>query len=258
MTDKCSPDSVQPDYGYASQGIRAILFDKDGTLIDFNATWLPVYQQAAELLCVKAGCEGQADRLMQAGGYIATDKSWVADSLLASGTNDQIFQYWIAELGVPQLENNPQVREEYDNVFQLKSAGYAPVIHNLDNFLERLQSSGIKLGVATMDDEDSAIQMLEKMNCRNRFDFVCGADSGFGFKPAPGMIQAFAKAVGVEPEAVMMVGDSPRDLRMGRNAGAGLTVGVLTGASSKEHLAPLADRVFDDISGILELVANQN
>ena len=29
------------------------------------------------------------------------------------------------------------------------------------------------------------------------FDFICGADSGFGAKPAPGMVRAFCRTLGV-------------------------------------------------------------
>ena len=50
-----------------------------------------------------------------------------------------------------------------------------------------------------------------------------------------------------------MVGDSPRDLKMGRNAGVGLTVGVLTGTTGSAALAENADHIYENISGMLQL-----
>jgi len=50
-----------------------------------------------------------------------------------------------------------------------------------------------------------------------------------------------------------MVGDSPRDLKMGRNAGVGLTIGVLTGTTGSAALADHADHIFQNISGLLQL-----
>jgi phosphoglycolate phosphatase len=45
-----------------------------------------------------------------------------------------------------------------------------------------------------------------------------------------------------------VVGDNMHDLEMGRGAGAGLLVGVLTGTSGEADLAPLADHVIADIT----------
>ena len=111
----------------------------------------------------------------------------------------------------------------------------------------------MKLGVATMDDEASAVKTLQAMGCLDRFDFVCGADSGFGVKPEPGMVEAFCRQCNLSPEHTAMVGDSPRDLKMGRNAGVGLTIGVLTGTTGSAALADNADHIFQNISGLLQL-----
>lgn len=257
MSSDTSPSANMAQAGRSvkdAREIKGVLFDKDGTLIDFNRTWLPVYQRAAEMLAIRAGKPGQGEKLMVAGGYVASDKSWVPDSLLASGSNEQIYRFWLDELDSSHLVNDSVLRQEYTEVFHLKHNGYASVLEDLDGFLANLQTRGLKLGVATMDDEASAVQTLEQMGCRQRFDFVCGADSGYGVKPDPGMIEAFARAAGLEPNLTMMVGDSPRDLRMGRSAGAGLTVGVLTGATRAEHLLPFADLIYDDISGILDFL----
>ena len=44
-----------------------------------------------------------------------------------------------------------------------------------------------------------------------------------------------------------MVGDTAADLRMGRAAGAGLVVAVLTGVGGRADLAPLADAVIASV-----------
>jgi phosphoglycolate phosphatase len=49
-----------------------------------------------------------------------------------------------------------------------------------------------------------------------------------------------------------MVGDNVAELHMGRAAGAGLVVGVLSGVSSAEILAPLADIVLPSVAGLVE------
>ncbi len=78
------------------------------------------------------------------------------------------------------------------------------------------------------------------------FDFIAGSDSGFGGKPAPGQLLAFAEALDLDPSRCAMVGDSPHDLDAGRAAGMAC-VAVLTGPGPADDLRPLADVVLPDI-----------
>ena len=51
----------------------------------------------------------------------------------------------------------------------------------------------------------------------------------------------------VAPGEVLVVGDTLHDLHMGRAAGAGVVVGVLSGTGTRELLAPHCDYVIDDV-----------
>ena len=103
----------------------------------------------------------------------------------------------------------------------------------------------------TNDSETNALAQLTRagLNPKKDFDFVAGYDSGFGAKPAPEPLLAFAKAVDLPASEVAMVGDSLHDLMAGRHAGM-KTIGVLTGPARKEDLSSLADVVLPDISHI--------
>jgi phosphoglycolate phosphatase len=65
------------------------------------------------------------------------------------------------------------------------------------------------------------------------------------------MVLAFCDAIGAHPQEIAVVGDAIHDLAMGRAAGAGLTVGVLSGTSGRDDLEIGADVILDSIVDLL-------
>ena len=66
---------------------------------------------------------------------------------------------------------------------------------------------------------------------------------------------AFCEKMGLSPSDLLVVGDTPHDMHMGRSAGAATVVGVLSGASSAAALRPLADLLLRDVSQLPEALA---
>ncbi len=78
--------------------IRAILFDKDGTLVDLRATWVPRYRAAARALARAAGYpEPFALELLRRLGWDPIAGTLTADSPLLWATNRTIAGCWAAE-----------------------------------------------------------------------------------------------------------------------------------------------------------------
>jgi phosphoglycolate phosphatase len=123
-------------------------------------------------------------------------------------------------------------------------------VTDLPALFRGLRERGLRLGVATNDSEAALRAQIQRLRIGALIDFCCGYDSGHGAKPGPGMVEAFARALGLPAAAIAVVGDSLHDLDMARAAGAGLTIGVLTGASPREILAPHADHVIASIAEI--------
>lgn len=188
-----------------------------------------------------AGDDQLADKLATAIGYNRKERTFVSGSLIVCGAADDTASA-MAELltGVSFSRVN-----EVCNRLSL-GLPLAPV-EGLEATLSALKKSGIKLGVATNDSEVSANEQLAASNIATYFDFVCGYDSGYGGKPAPGMLLAFSEATALPASKLAMVGDSLHDIDAGIAAGFGLTVGVLTGPASEDDLSVRADVVMRDI-----------
>ncbi len=225
---------------------RGIVFDKDGTLLDFNRTWLPVYLYAAREFT--GGNDALARELLARHGYLWDLQRFIGGSLLAAGNNRQIAEAWARQLGM--AEKIDDIGRRLHEIFRDQAAREATPVGGLAATLARLRDSGQRLGVATADSYEGIVNTLRGFDILQHFDFLAGYDSGHGIKPEAGMVLAFCAQLDIEPAEVIVVGDNRHDMEMGRNAGAGLCVGVLTGTSTRGDLETIADAVLDDIGGL--------
>ena len=244
------------------KNIRGILFDKDGTLLDFNRTWLAPYQRAAKRLQAHFGARADAAKLLARGGFIAETQSWRVGAMLVSASNQQILRCWSEAIGETI---DGALLEDIETIFSLPDDHHAPTVDDLPGLLDALRNAGTpprKLGVATMDCEANARKMLRALKCETRIDFVCGADSGFGVKPGGGMARAFCRACNLRAEQVIVVGDSPLDIAMARDAGVAQAIGVskthsMAHSSDAHSGDPLdADLVVNDIGELPRILGD--
>lgn len=229
--------------------ISGLIFDKDGTLFDFTASW---GGWARDMLAELApGDAPLAARLADAIGYDPAAGVFLPQSAVIAGTVAEV-----AALMLPLLPGWTETALIAALDLGAQRAPQVPAVA-LRPCLGALRARGLALGLATNDAEASARVHLARAEIADLFDFVAGYDSGFGAKPAPGPLLAFARAQGLAPQAVAMVGDSVHDLAAARAAGM-VAVGVLTGPAPAEVLAPHADVVLRDIDGLEGWLARQS
>ena len=234
MSAKCIP---------GVRGIRGILFDKDGTLLDFDATWPPAYRAVAEDLAQLAGDPGLAGRLMRLGGY-RDDGALDPTSVFACGSTAEIVAFCAAQ---PELAGRGDIAARVERLFTEFGARGPLIIDDLAEVLESL-SARAALGIATNDNAAPAEAWVAHHGFGHLFAFVSGADSGYGAKPDPAVFEAFRAQTGLGADEVCVVGDTIKDAQLARNAGAGLSVIVQSGVPAGETLAALADVVIDSVA----------
>jgi phosphoglycolate phosphatase len=220
--------------------IDGVIFDKDGTLFDFRLSW---GRWTADLLRALAPNAQQAAKLGQVIGYNLETGEFAPDSPVIAATPREI-----AQTMLPYLPGRDLIGL-IDQMNTLSAATEMSPAVDLVPLLNKLRSRGLRIGLATNDTEAPAQAHLAGAGVLDLFDFVSGCDSGFGGKPAPGQLLAFAQAFGLDPARVAMVGDSHHDLVAGRAAGM-YAVAVLTGIAVAAELAPHADVVLENINAL--------
>jgi phosphoglycolate phosphatase len=229
--------------------IAAVLFDKDGTLIDFDGTWGPAFHAIIHALAKgEAGAvRAQADALH----FSLEDRRFRATSPIIAGSSASYGRLWGEAIG---RADDAALRQEIDSLSASESLKSLTPIGRPGEVFAALIAQGLRLGVATNDSEASARRHIEALGLLAKVEFIAGYDSGHGGKPKPGMVLAFARRVGVEPREVAVVGDSRHDLDAARAAGA-LAIGVLSGPAGREDLEPHADHIIADIGALPALFA---
>ena len=220
--------------------LDAVIFDKDGTLFDFRASWGAWTQS---VLTEFATDRQDVLRLGLVLGFDPDLGEFRQDSPVISKTTPEIAAIFHRHLsGISLAALN-------DRLNALSAAAPMLPAVPLRAVLGGLKARGLRLGLATNDTEHPARVHLEKAGVLDLFDYVVGCDSGWGGKPAPGQLLEFVRRFGLQAGRVAMVGDSLHDLDAGRAAGMH-AVAVLTGVADHDDLVGHADVVLDNIGAL--------
>jgi phosphoglycolate phosphatase len=227
--------------------LKGILFDKDGTLIDFDATWGPAAYEVMRTLA--RGDRAKLEAVMRVSEYVEEERRFLTTSPLVAGSSASYGPLWAEALGRP---DGPELYREMDDLFRRWGLLSLAPIDDPASIATALAARGLRLGIATNDAEGSARAQAEALGLSGCLDFIAGYDSGFGGKPDPGMVTAFAAHCGLAPGEVAVIGDTLHDVHAARAAGA-VSVAVLTGprrTAARPDIEPHADYVIGSIADL--------
>lgn len=233
----------------------AIMFDKDGTLLDFDAFWVTISVKAMEDILRELGrTDIPVDAFLTAFGV--HDGVTDMEGVLCKGTYvqmGQIVHTILSQYGVT-ISCQETVRRVNEAYTRHADAGEVlPTCPDLAAVLTQLKKQGKKLAVVTTDNEGITRKCLEKLGIAELFDKIYTDDGKTPQKPDPYCAEAFAQVAGVPKDRMVMVGDTMTDMHFARNAGIAV-IGVAKSEKNRSILAPYAYRVIPDISALPDVL----
>jgi phosphoglycolate phosphatase len=231
------------------EGIELVVFDKDGTLIEFHAMWGGWAVALADDLESATGAAIR-EPLFEMLGYDAAAGRAIGGGRLAATPMARIREATagvLRDAGVPEPAIEPALQIAWHAP---DAVGLAQPVTDLSALFAALRSDGRRIAVATTDDREPTMRTLAALGLTGWVDAVACADDGLPVKPAGDMVVSICGQLGIGPGRTAVVGDSVADLAMGRSAGVARCYGVLTGVGTRLDLAPLADEVIDSVADL--------
>lgn len=234
---------------------NAFLFDKDGTLLDFDAFWIDVSIKAlSETLSFFKMQNISIDKLIEKLGVY----NGVADinGILCKGTYAQIGKATYDYLCKYGCESTC---EEVTNIIVAAYNKYSdfgevkPTCQNMAQILIELKKRNKKIALVTTDNKEITYKCLEKLGIADIFDEIYTDDGHMPVKPDPHCAIDFCKKFNIECENLIMVGDTMTDIDFAKNAGIPVII-LSKDEKSKAALSPYANKIITNLSDLLPLI----
>lgn len=187
----------------------AILFDLDGTLVNTVALILDSFRVSLG----KLGLSASENGLLETIGLPLRE---VCHSL-AGDRGEEMFRCYV--------EFQDTVHDDYVKEY----TGAA-------DLLEYLKRKGCRIGIVTSKRRRMAQRGLAVTGLDGFVETMVAYEDTTDHKPEPEPVETALKTLGISPEKAIFIGDSPYDIRCGKNAGAA-TAGVTWGVTREEALA---------------------
>lgn len=223
--------------------IKLIIFDKDGTLIEFAnpltkvaddvvnevTTKVPIQINKAEISKFSKILKFKLyDSLAQSKFYIQLETNYQEKKL--GKTSSKIYQFLNTLLVKSRKTTSPIIEGGKKTIINLKKAGY-------------------KLAIVSSDNLASANEFLIRYQMETFFDVIVTRDLIDAEKPDPLLIQYILDQLEIRPDEAIMVGDTLVDIQLAKNANLAYTIGVLSGSGNAQDLQE-ADFILENLNEI--------
>jgi len=232
-------------------GIDLVVFDKDGTLIDFDVMWGGWAESLADRLEASLGQPIKVD-LHREIGYDTKARRTRPGSPLAATPMAEL-RVLTTDLVVRSTGRSAEAAAEAveDAWLPPDPVLLARPLADLDALFGMLRAQGRRVAVVTSDDRAPTQSTLAGLGIGRLVEALVCADDGLPSKPAPDTLLEACRILGVEPGRTAMVGDSVADMTMATAAGVGRRIAVLSGIGRRTELEPLSDVVIGSIGELL-------
>lgn len=223
-----------------------ILFDKDGTLIEFDKSWEKVGVRLVDQFFDAFPIENKETAHRQLG---IIDGAINPSSVMGSGSLEDIVNAFGNLAG---KDVSDWTRTTSQKLIDTREPEHK-WIDGVYDTIQQLKNQGYKIGIVTSDTKKGTLQFLEATQSRDLFDLIISTETHAAEKPDPKVLDPLFDAYDVKPENVAIIGDTNNDMKTATNANLGLAVGVLSGIAKKDELVD-ADVIVDDASQIMSVL----
>lgn len=211
---------INTEYGdnetvYKIRKSKCIIFDLDGTLVNT----IDDLGLACDYLLKKQGIELR---------WTENDYK----NFVGNGARLLVSRAFEGRLSEAELDEQYALFKVKYNEIKLDNAcAYDGMIKIVNAFREY----GYKLAVCTNKPNEAAVGMVESIYGKIAFDYILGASDNVAKKPSPDMANIILKALNVEAEDCVWIGDSSVDIKSAKNIGCE-SIAVTWGYRSYESL----------------------
>ncbi|WP_046213422.1 HAD family hydrolase [Paenibacillus wulumuqiensis] len=242
---------------YQSQNIQcdAILWDKDGTLLDFMQLWgswaeLLLGHMEGYLQDRGHSFTGSREKVMgtiyDASGKLTGYDPRGPMAMASVQETTAVLAWQLYSAGVPWDEAILQITDfSRQAMEQMEQTRPVQPLPNLIPLLNSCREAGLPLAVVTSDWTSEALKHLRWSGLETYFTEIIGSDLVTSGKPAPDMALLACQRLSVQPGHTILIGDSNADMQMGRQAELACCIGIAPTAEAPTHL-PDADIIIHD------------
>ncbi len=179
--------------------MKAVIFDMDGVLVDSEPFWSQAEQEVFTSL-----------------GVPLTEELCQQTSRM---TTSEVAAFWYAR--APWSDDVSMFRAERRVIDRVKSLIITSdcIISGVNNLIQDLKSSGLKLGLATNAPEEIIPVVLSKAGLEDSFDAICSSENEDRGKPAPDVYLSVLKQLNVTTSDALAIEDSDSGIKAARQAG---------------------------------------
>ena len=225
--------------------IKAILFDKDGTLLKFSDIWV---DSIVKYLSKKNLNHDDKKKLFKKIG-VRENNEVEENSILSSETVEDLALIFSEFMDESQEEIYKDI-DDFLLEFLKENKSEIKETCDLKSLFTDLKNRGIIIGLFTSDNYRQAKYSMEYLNLDSFIDFYAAADL-YEKKLSIESLEIFKKKYSLRDQEIIIVGDSKVDMIIGKDT---LKLGVLCGTGSREMLERYTENIAEDPRGVLKFL----